>query len=415
MKLSSCFTMIGMHGYLSTFLIFAAIGCGHKTLIVSTNSMAPTPKGTTTSATDWPETRSAAELLKQKKAAGTANIPVDGIPFYVKRGSCKTETVWIEPQYTMTLSIILDEKGPEILEEGTLTRSGYLDPKSKQLVNFVSGIQGKHELGDKDLAACPQNVKNHWETVFPPSGSKDAPPILQYEAQPHTVNDPTASNSTTQPNPVEAAEAAGNLIRAINTASVVPVVDYTHVYYMNGKTPWIGSSQVDAKLADDGTLSEGSGQAEDDTWSTILNTITGLVGDFTGATTAASAASTPAAASPAVQPQDLTHVIVGSPKPTDNKCEINPPDWPTPQHSVTYTYKLTPTVYTHDHSYQTFDLVGGCSPAPGGVIDGSYTITKVSPDAGDGGKKNNTITLSGTVSLPDSKDAKGKDKKGSNQ
>lgn len=415
MKALGCRVTSATHGFLSVFLIFTAIGCGHKTLIVTASSMAPTPSGTTTSAPDWPETRSSTELVKQKKAAGTANIPVDGIPFYVKRGSCKTETVWIEPQYTMTLTINLDEKGPEILEEGTLTRSGYLDPTSKQLVNFLSGIQGKHELSDKDLAACPQNVKDHWETVFPPSGSKDAPPILQYEVQPHTLNNLSASQSATQLTPVGAAEAAGNLIRAINTASVVPVVDYTHVYYMNGKTPWIGSSQVDAKLADDGTLSEGSGQAEDDTWSTILNTITGLVGDFTGASTAASAASTPAAASPAVQPQDLAHVIVGSPKPAENKCAINPPDWPTPQHSATYTYKLTPTVYTHDHTYQTFDLVNGCNPAPSGVIDGSYTITKVSPDSGDAGKKNNMITVTGTVTLPDGKDAKGKDKKGTNQ
>ena len=41
----------------------------------------------------------------------------------------------------------------------------------------------------------------------------------------------------------------------------VPVVDYTRIYYLNGKVPWFGSNSMSAELAADGTLSKGSAEA----------------------------------------------------------------------------------------------------------------------------------------------------------
>jgi len=208
------------------------------------------------------------------------------------------------------------------------------------------------------------------------------------------------------------------LVRVANTAAIVPVVDYTHVYYLNSRSPWTGTSQVSAKVADDGTLSEGSGQVDDETWSTILSTVSSLVGDFTGSASGSPAttdAEAGTSATPSVQefaarlktmsPMEITRI--------PELCPDGGPDWPHPEHYVKYAYKLTTSVFKHDHTMQTFDLSKEkqCEPDPTGVTDGSYTITEVKPNADDGGsKKNNTITVSGAVTLPESKDAKVKHK-----
>jgi len=67
-----------------------------------------------------------------------------------------------------------------------------------------------------------------------------------------------------------------------SSAAPVVFVDYTDQYYVNAKIPLAGSANVDAKVADDGSLSEASGQVESKTLETILgpvNTaITGALG-----------------------------------------------------------------------------------------------------------------------------------------
>jgi hypothetical protein len=61
-------------------------------------------------------------------------------------------------------------------------------------------------------------------------------------------------------------------------------VDYTDQYYVNAKRPLAGSANVDAKVAEDGSLSEASGQVESKTFETILgalpisSVITGALG-----------------------------------------------------------------------------------------------------------------------------------------
>lgn len=67
-----------------------------------------------------------------------------------------------------------------------------------------------------------------------------------------------------------------NVMTISNTASPEAIVDYARVYYYNAPRPWIGTSQVDAKLAADGTLTEGSAQVQSQTLSTVLTTVTSL-------------------------------------------------------------------------------------------------------------------------------------------
>jgi hypothetical protein len=75
---------------------------------------------------------------------------------------------------------------------------------------------------------------------------------------------------------------AEDLILLGSSAAPVVFVDYTDQYYVNAKLPWAGSANVDAKVAEDGSLTEASGQVETKTLETLLgpvNTaITGALG-----------------------------------------------------------------------------------------------------------------------------------------
>jgi hypothetical protein len=355
-------------------LLIAAIGCGHKTLTITTSSLAP-PAGGGGAAPGWND--------------GNTKMELDGVPFYLKVGACKKLSVWLEPQYTLTLTLAVDKR-PPITHTLTLTRSAYTsDPDVKNLLKTLAGISGKHPINRADPFGCPAKLRDQWED---PKVLANIVPLEEIEDRPGIAQ----------------AAAAHNIILVSNAATVTTAVDYSHVYYMNAKTPWIGTAQVDAKLADDGTLTEGSGQVDDETWSTILSTISSLAGDFTGASAAAAAApaAAPAAAGGADMALDLSQEELAKFK---QDCPDSP-DWPKPEHSVTYTFKPTTTVYQHDFTKLSFDLSNQCVPEPKGLQDGNYTITKVNPDAGDDSKKDKTITVSGTVVLPDAKDPKAKAK-----
>ena len=60
------------------------------------------------------------------------------------------------------------------------------------------------------------------------------------------------------------------------TSAPEAVVDYAKAYYLKAPRPWVGSSQVDEKLAADGTLTEGSVQVQSQTLSTILTAVTSI-------------------------------------------------------------------------------------------------------------------------------------------
>jgi hypothetical protein len=368
--------------------ILMTTGCGHPTLNVQMapalqTSVDPPADPPASSPADPPASApaSGAGVVAVPPPAGSAGpiwangtTEVPGVPFYAMRGACEKETVWLEPQYTLTVEVTVDDKAP-VVHTMTFSRHDYRQADVQQLIAYVKGLQGNYQTTDPQ--SCPANIGYLWDPV---------------EAK--IAQDPNYQimDNIDGSGQVAGQEKAGNLIRSANTADVKAVVDYSHQYYLNGRTPWIGNSQVDAKLAANGTLSEGSAQAEDDTWSTILSTVSSLVGSFTGAGSAATAAA-PAAA---VAPNNAAEPLI-APLLPPAACQ-GTPNWPAPQHKVAYKVTLSTTMYNHDHKQRDFDVVNACIPEPAGVLAGSYTVKPVDTSA----KKQapGTIEVSGEVQLP---------------
>ncbi len=302
-----------------------------------------------------------------------ALAPDPGIPFYLKHGVCTRETVWLEPQYTLSLTLSVDQNEP-IKRTMVLNRHGYQSDAAQGLIAALSELSGTYNLDEGHANRCPSVIGHQWNDTATAN-----------------VGDHPGTSMDAHAGALLVAETAGNFIRVTNIAAVTTEVDYTHVYYINATTPWIGSGSLDAKLAPDGTLSEGNAQVQDQTWSTIFSTVTGLVGDVFGV---GSAAATPAV----------------TPVPPVTAAEVHPfachegNGWPGATHTVKYQNSLTTVVYKHDHVAKSDDLAS-CTPSPDGVTDGSYTVTEVDKDAGKSDK--NAITVSGTVTLPEKpKDSK---------
>jgi hypothetical protein len=160
-----------------------------------------------------------------------------------------------------------------------------------------------------------------------------------------------------------------------NTSNIVAEVDYEHPYYLNSRTPWIGNSQIDAKLNADGTLSEGSAQKTDQTWSTILGTFTSL---------ASTVASTKLTAT-------------SNPQPTSAKSCPHSSGWPVPDKDVVYRMTASKDIYIRDHVQEDTSNASSCKPIEGGVTGGNVTITKQGAAAKE---DSNVIKVSGQVTLP---------------
>jgi hypothetical protein len=303
-----------------------------------------------------------------------------GIPFYTKQGVCKKESDWLEPQYTLVLGVAIDG-GPPTTHTLALSRQGYVDAGTQTLVQMIQGLKGPYPAHEVAPNACPAAIGRQWESVA-------ANPVFKIEL------------ALDLNGRLQNAETQGNVILVKNRAKIGTQVDYTKRYYLNARSPWVGSSQVDAKLADDGTLTEGSAQRDDETWNTILTTISSLVGDFTGA----AAATAPAAAAPApTQPPGTITESVTLPV-----CS-SVPGWPEPKRTVRYTYSLKTVIYRHHHESTSTDLQNACSMNEGRVYGGNFTVTEEDASGKDK-KSNKAIEFSGSITLPD--DSKGS-KKGS--
>jgi hypothetical protein len=322
-------------------------------------------------------------VIVKQAVNGSAPALLPGIPFYLKHGVCTRETVWLEPQYTLSLTVSADDEEP-IRKTMVLNRQGYQSGPTQGLISALSGLSGTYKLDAGHADKCPSVIGHQWdETETANAGNHPG------------INIDLVAGGLT------AAEGTGNFIRVTNAASVTTEVDYTQLYYINATTPWIGSGSLDAKLAPDGTLSEGNAQVQDQTWSTIFGTITGLVGDVFGVGSA-SATPTVQPAGP-VQPESIQQ----SQPAAAFACHAGP-GWPAAHTSVKYQYSLTTAMYKHDHVDKSGD-VSACTPTGGGVTGGSFTITEVKKD--DGKPDKNAITVSGTVTLPDKPKDKGKDDK----
>jgi len=266
--------------------------------------------------------------------------PPKGIPFYAKTGVCKQQTVWLEPQYTLTY-----EAKAAGLSYGPIDK--------------VLNRQEYLQEDVQDFIAKPDPDPDVWtKTIFSLPG-----PLVFDEGDTDKI---------------KSQESAGNWIRTANTGAVEAAVDYGNVFYLNSARPLAGTTQVDAKLATDGTLTEGSAQLQDQTLATIASTISSLVSSASTAATTAGALGSKLAA-------------------------------PVIQAEAKLTVKTK--IYTHTHSqYATSQYAAkapatpaDCTAAPSGVLGGSYTVSEAADSTNAkpaSAGKDNTITVSGSIVLP---------------
>jgi hypothetical protein len=389
-------------------------GCGHPTVVVTARNSPPD--------------------LTHSDAKTPGITKIDGIPFYAKHGMCKRETVWAEPKDTLQLQVLQNDKAIEtrtitFSRSFLLSHTGAGDTELLDLLNDLNVLTSATQAAQLREPYCPSQIAAQWERVA--AEAREEEKKLSCDSKPTNCED------------LATGETNGDLLRLSNTANIVVEVDYDHPYYINSRTPWIGNASVDAKLNADGSLSEGNVQATDQTWSTILTTVSSLAGSFaTYAASAVTAAGTVeaakvAAAAPpagAVQPDMLIERVLTPP------CE-SVPGWPLPgtiaQPSATappkpaaegndkdktkpapkeppappvIAYRVTPSsvVYLHDHVKEegpdgARSLVEFCQPESRGVTDGNVTISKEDAAAPD---DPNVIKVSGQVKLPKSAAAK---------
>jgi hypothetical protein len=179
--------------------------------------------------------------------ASTTSVP--GVPFYVKRARCRQEVVWLEPIYTLTLTAMIPGKDGTLQSRPSgsmvLPRSSFVRDEVKDLIKTVTNG------GDETT------VLANWRKVTP---------LISSNVQTRGFSSLTAED----------------IILLGSSAAPVVFVDYTDQYYVNAKLPWAGSANVDAKVAEDGSLTEASGQVETKTIETLLSpvntAITGALG-----------------------------------------------------------------------------------------------------------------------------------------
>ncbi len=405
----------------SAHLFLLATGCGHPTVVVSAVNAPPALTSTPTT--------------------------LPGIPFYVKRGMCKRETVWAEPRYTLQVNVMAGDKpaasrslvvSRSFLIENTNTKNA--NSKFAQLLKDLYALAAARKESDLESSpntpVCPEDVAKEWDTEAQSARDIENNPFCE-----EITGSPCKSLAT--------GEKDGDLLRMVNTANVVNEVDYEHVYYMNTQTPWIGNASADTTLNTDGTLSKGTIAVNDQTWSTIIGTIGTLAGDVTSFESANVAAKATVTVAHIANPQQLmasniqieeTNVSAckgapGWPLPREAavtavkapkiaadiapktdarpKAKVKPDPEPTPDNKpaldagpdstktelgVSYQVSIQATVYLHDHVKEDTGLGTACYANATGVTDGSVTITRL--DDAKAKDDSGAIKVSGTVTLP---------------
>lgn len=159
---------------------------------------------------------------------------VDGIPFYIKKAKCLHQSVYVVPYYQITLQKMIDSK-VDVASTITISSQMY---QSKVMQNFLASILKSTETEFK-------NKLTSWN---------------DFNEDPYAM---ITANDTNWPKYL-----------VTNNSAFVTFVDYGNTYTLNAKTPLVGTANITYKLNDDGTLSDGSGQIQEQTLSTVLSAVT---------------------------------------------------------------------------------------------------------------------------------------------
>ncbi len=266
--------------------------------------------------------------------SNSTKAKVNGLPFYIKKGICKQQTVWLEPLYVITYepNAGVSVSGPL---QKVLTRLQFMTPDVQKFL-ISPTTKDWYSIGTVADRGGPFNE---------------------------------GANSPASIKRIHDEEDSGNWLRASNTGAIDAVVDYTVTYYINSARPFAGSTQVSAKLAPDGTLTEASGQVNDQTLATIASTISSLVG------TATSVAK-------------LSPDLLSLKEKNEGKASVK-----------TKIYQHTHYQYSDDPSDVVVD---GCLPVAEGVTGGSFTVSEVADSSAkpNDANKENSISVTGSIVLP---------------
>jgi hypothetical protein len=198
-----------------------------------------------------------------KKAKAQESEDAQGIPFYIKTASCKQQTIWLQPVYTLTLKRVITSK----FEDEAAAKTAKAELPSPRVISSTKVLSLSQM--DKDVVDLRALLSK------PISAEQDVP---SQKAQVDQIEDLWEKISAKPDyNPLKVSEdslvASSDVFRAANTSSPEVLVDYSRMYYYNSPRPWVGSSQVGAKLASDGTLTEGSAQNQTQTLSTLISAL----------------------------------------------------------------------------------------------------------------------------------------------
>ena len=278
-----------------------------------------------------------------------------GIPFYTKIAMCKEESIWAEPVYTLTLKRtttfkFVDEAkakaagaklpAPVVRTRRKLLSLSQFQPTNQDLQTLLSLLNKSDTNADPDTD-IPQ-IDAAWDAL---NAHPDYVPL--------SISEDQIAQSP-------------NALLMSKTSAPEAVVDYATAYYLNAPRPWVGTSQVDEKLAADGTLAEGSVQVQGQTLSTILTAVTSI----------------------------LTAVLSKVPA-----IGFVPETADATTTSDQYELTVQKDLYQHTHArYVSF-----AKPCPIELVTTSYALTITAATQSPASKDDpNTVKVSGTIILPKS-------------
>src|SRR5690349_12613399 len=298
-----------------------------------------------------------------------------GIPFYVKTAGCEHRTLWLQPVYTLTFKETITTSSEPIAEQQDHTRKRPQSTKPAQPVQAPEKKEKTEVITDVVLLSLNQYRD---PAVFMlrnllSAGGAEEPGPGEVEAIKKAWQTVRALMKS-EPFAVDEAQLTGTdkdkVIQIANEVVPRVFVDYHIVYYYNTKKPMAGTSQASIKLANDGTMAEGSAQVETKTLATFF----GLL-PVSDVLTKVAAANLP--------------VAPGAVESRSYKFELS-----------TQTALFKHTHYVLQTDSRNNYLIPPCEAATSALTEGIYNVTV--EDVSQSTKENDgsTVKANGAIKLP---------------
>jgi hypothetical protein len=176
---------------------------------------------------------STVRINKAPTADALKTTEVKGVPFYIKVAKCKQETSWLQPVYALTLKKtttyqFADEKAAKPAANPVVRTSTKILSLSLFNTDDVRKLRALLSKPGDATAIDIRDIEAQWNIVAA------WPDYVAVSVDEDTLI------------------ASKDVFEISNTAVPEAVVDYTTTYYYNAPRPWVGTSQIDAKLAADG-------------------------------------------------------------------------------------------------------------------------------------------------------------------